>query len=242
MAHVQPARPQAPLSKKFANFTNSTAGLDLTLRLIHALSIIAAEVFIDDAIVVGCVTAASQLALGRRYLRLFSFVGCFERVRDVLAGDVPLAGSVLTTMELVESSCLGLYLILESLTILHDMNIWLVSWYTPILIEGNKFWFYAICTSIARTVGMLLFGLGKEEKLQKANPNMDEKKGQEKLSPSAPVPSTTSLLRQLVTDSCDLALPASFLGWVNPGSLGVGCAMVVSTVLPWGDVWARAQQ
>jgi hypothetical protein len=64
MAHVQPARLQAPLSKRFANFTNSTAGLDLTLRLIHALSIIAAEVFIDDALVVGCVTAASQLALG----------------------------------------------------------------------------------------------------------------------------------------------------------------------------------
>jgi hypothetical protein len=64
MAHVQPARPQAPLSKKFANFTNSTAGLDLTLRLIHALSIISAEVFLDSTIVVGCVTAASQLALG----------------------------------------------------------------------------------------------------------------------------------------------------------------------------------
>lgn len=64
MAHLQPARPRVSLSKKFANFTNSTAGLDLTLRLIHALSIIAAEVFIDNDIVVGCVTAASQLALG----------------------------------------------------------------------------------------------------------------------------------------------------------------------------------
>ncbi|KFY43358.1 hypothetical protein V494_02023 [Pseudogymnoascus sp. VKM F-4513 (FW-928)] len=213
MAHVQPARPLVSLPKKFANFTNSAAGLDLTLRLIQAVSIIAAEVFINNSIVVvGCVTATSQLALGRRYLRLFSFISCFERVRDVLTGDVPLAGSVLTAMELVESSCLGLYLILESLTILHDMNIWLVSWYTPILIEGNKFWFYAICT---------------EAKLQETNQSTDEKKGQEKPPPLTPVPSTTSLLRQLVADSCDLTLPASFLGWVNPGGLGVGCAMVI---------------
>ncbi|KFY06620.1 hypothetical protein V492_07911 [Pseudogymnoascus sp. VKM F-4246] len=240
MAHLHSAHPRVSLSKQFASFTNSTAGLDLTLRLVHALTLIAAEVCIDNDFVVACVTAASQLALGRRYLRLFSFIGCFERVRDVLAGDSPLAGSILTTMELVESSCLGLYLLLESLTMLHDMNIWLVSWYTPILIEGNKFWFYAICTSIARAVGTLLFGLATQGKPRNDRPDTDEK-SQGGHSPSSPAPSTASLLKQIIANSCDLTLPASFLGWISLGDLGVGCAMALSTLLAWGDVWSRVQ-
>jgi hypothetical protein len=58
--------------------------------------------------------------IGRRYLRLFSFIDCFERVRGLLVEDFPLGGALFTTMELVESSCLGLYLLLENMTmVLH---------------------------------------------------------------------------------------------------------------------------
>lgn len=53
-----------PLLKQFANFTNSTGGLDLTLRLVHALVLIAAELDLDNATVTKCAIAASQLALG----------------------------------------------------------------------------------------------------------------------------------------------------------------------------------
>lgn len=121
------------------------------------------------------------------------------------------------------------------------MNIWLVPWYTPVLIEGNKFWFYAICISIARTVGVLLFGLGTQPETQTGHPQTDQKGGPEEPLPSQPVSSTTSLLKQIVVDGCDLTLPASFLGWISLGNLGVGGAMVVSTVLAWGDVWWRVQ-
>lgn len=121
------------------------------------------------------------------------------------------------------------------------MNIWLVPWYTPVLIEGNKFWFYAICISIARTVGVLLFGLGTQPETQNSHPQTDQKGEPEEPFPSQPVSSTTSLLKQIVVDGCDLTLPASFLGWISLGNLGVGGAMVVSTVLAWGDVWWRVQ-
>lgn len=64
IARPDSARPRVSLPKKFANFNNSGAGLNLTLRLIQALAQIAAEVCIDSATVIRCVIAKSQLALG----------------------------------------------------------------------------------------------------------------------------------------------------------------------------------
>lgn len=122
------------------------------------------------------------------------------------------------------------------------MNIWLVSWYTPILMEANKFWFYAICISIARTVGQLLFSSAAEAKTHKGQSDTDEKKREsEKPAPSQPVPSTVFLLKRLVVDSCDLTLPGSFLGWIPLGNFGVGIAMVVSSALFWPDLWVKMQ-
>lgn len=123
---------------------------------------------------------------------------------------------------------------------LHDMNVWLVSWYTPVLVEGNKFWFYAICMSIMRTVGMLLFSSETQKTIEKNHPDADQK-GQESarsISPE-PVTSSTSLFRRVIIDMCDLTLPASFLGWIIIGDLRVGIAMVISTVLSWEDMWRR---
>ena len=50
-----------------------------------------------------------------------------------------------------------------------------------------------------------------------------------------------ALLTRVVVDACDLALPASFLKWTSLGDLGVGVAMVVSTVLAGQEEWVRAQ-
>ena len=65
MAYLCPARPQASLLKQFTNFTNSSAGLEKTLRLIHALVLVAAELCIDKVTVTRCLIAQSQLALGK---------------------------------------------------------------------------------------------------------------------------------------------------------------------------------
>ena len=123
------------------------------------------------------------------------------------------------------------------------MNIWLVPWYTTVLMEANKFWFYAICLSIARTVGELFLGSAAQSETQKGQSSINEKKADSgNASPSKPVLSTTSLLNRIVVNSLDLTLPTSFLGWTTPGNLGVGMAMTVSSVLAWGDSWAGAQR
>lgn len=64
MATPHPVQPRATFPKQLANWTNSAAGLDLTLRLIHALALIATEICVDDVSLERSVIAAEQLGLG----------------------------------------------------------------------------------------------------------------------------------------------------------------------------------
>lgn len=68
MAQPSTARSRASLSKQLANFTNSTAGLDLTLRLFHSLALIGTEIGLDDVAVLRCSVAASQIGLGKFFM------------------------------------------------------------------------------------------------------------------------------------------------------------------------------
>lgn len=67
----QQPKAQQSLAQQFANFTNTTAGLEKTLRLIQALAQIIAEVSSHDVVTAArWSTAKSQLALSEliRYL------------------------------------------------------------------------------------------------------------------------------------------------------------------------------
>ncbi|KAL5355812.1 peroxisomal biogenesis factor 11 [Aspergillus floccosus] len=238
MAHANLARTRPSLLKQLVNFTSVTAGLEKTLRLIQALALIVAELSLDQLTTTRCSIAWNQLALGRRYFRLLDFYGCFEHAYDLLTGNASSKGAILTMMELAEFSALGLYCALENLTILHDMNILLVSWYTPLLMEANKFWFYSICLSLTRAIWELLF-LGATAQSQQSR--TDEKEKSEK-APTSPTTSSTAILKRMIVDACDLTLPGSFLGWTPVGDLGVGVAMVISTIVASQDIWAKAQQ
>lgn len=55
--------PSQSLVKQFANFTDSTAGLEKTLRLIQALCSVVSEVTLDTVLAKRCLIAKSQLAL-----------------------------------------------------------------------------------------------------------------------------------------------------------------------------------
>lgn len=114
------------------------------------------------------------------------------------------------------------------------MNIWLVEWYEPVLVEANKLWFYAICISLARSVIQLSAQPDKTAK-EKTHGAKPKNKGKE--SSASSIPSQSALFRRLLVDSCDLTLPASCVGWLEIGNMGIGIAMVVSTVLPLLDLW-----
>lgn len=119
------------------------------------------------------------------------------------------------------------------------MDIWLVDWYQPLLVEANKLWFYAICISLARSLIYLSTRSDKETK-DKSSGAKGEKKVKE--SPSPSIPSRSSLVKRLLVDSCDLTLPGSCVGWLEIGDIGIGLAMVVSTLLPLAEMWATFDQ
>jgi hypothetical protein len=121
------------------------------------------------------------------------------------------------------------------------MNVFLVSWYTPILLESYKFWFYAICTAITKTASDLLLGpAAPSDKIDSVDEKEEDKaSGHSQIS--KPVPSTASLLNRIIIDSLDLIIPGSLLGWIPVGDLGVALAMLASTILVWTTAWAKAQ-
>lgn len=67
MAEVR--KQTASWPKQLANFTNSTAGLDLTLRLLHSLVIIGAEIATDKQTIAMNNMANMQINLGMCTLR-----------------------------------------------------------------------------------------------------------------------------------------------------------------------------
>jgi Peroxisomal biogenesis factor 11 (PEX11) len=117
------------------------------------------------------------------------------------------------------------------------MNVYLVSWYTPILLEAYKFWFYAICIAITRTVLDILFGSVDPRLQHSSSMDANEKKEEE---PKVSL-STASLLNQLVIDTLNLTIPGSLLGWIPVSDMGVAFAMLASTILVWPAVWQKTQ-
>lgn len=61
-----------------------------------------------------------RIHTARRYFRLLDFYGCFERVH-FLINTPSSTGTILSVMELAQYTFLGLYLLLEDLTIVRDI-------------------------------------------------------------------------------------------------------------------------
>ncbi|KAM3495150.1 hypothetical protein MY3957_001572 [Beauveria namnaoensis] len=207
------ARRSRSLLAQSCRFLGTTAGLDLTLRFFHGLVLISAKAA-DEAVATRSFIAASQLNLD-----------CIQNVLDTISREY--ASLAYKTFDLVERSCLLLYFALENLTMLHDMQIHVVPWYAPVLVEANKFWFYAITASILRTIAQRI-GLFHSTRTPFSKRRLQ-------LPPPPP-------WRRLVVDALDLALPASFVGWVVMDDVTIGCLMTLSTILAWRDVWGKAQQ
>ncbi|KAM3485082.1 hypothetical protein MY8738_001550 [Beauveria namnaoensis] len=249
------ARRSRSLLAQSSRFLGTTAGLDLTLRFFHGLVLISAKAA-DEAVATRSFIAASQLNLARRYLRFFVLLDCIQNILDTISKEY--ASLAYKTFDLVEWSCLLLYFALENLTMvrtlfysspnpsfptlfsnpcspdlvqhplqLHDMQIHVVPWYAPVLVEANKFWFYAITASILRTIAQRI-GLFHSTRTPFSKRRLQ-------LPPPPP-------WRRLVVDALDLALPASFVGWVVMDDVTIGCLMTLSTILAWRDVWGKAQQ
>ena len=114
------------------------------------------------------------------------------------------------------------------------MNVMLVSWYRPLLVEANKLWFYAIILSILRSLCRIFIPVSP----QPSKTGINEKSKTTEVA----LPSKTPFVKQIIVDACDLTLPGSFIGWLPVSDLLVGMAMVISTILSAEEHWVKAQQ
>ncbi|KUJ17167.1 uncharacterized protein LY89DRAFT_718826 [Mollisia scopiformis] len=242
-----------PLSSRATNPLPSLppAGLEKTLRFLQALAQIIASYTLSPSSAKPWQTAWRQLALGRRYLRIVKFVDAFQLSLAVFesgnGNDNGKRGFVVlrTTLEAGKWSCLGMFLGLESLTILDTMGVYRTAWAAPLFVEAMKFWFYSISLSIVLSL-VELWGLyssptssmialvpeGKEKIDRVKEKEMEKREWKQKRG---------KIVKNIVTDSCDLVIPGSVTGWLLVSSRNVGFCSVVSTVLAGRDVWARIQ-
>ncbi|GAD94741.1 hypothetical protein NFIA_055860 [Paecilomyces variotii No. 5] len=225
--------------KQFTNFTNHGVGLEKTLRLVQALTQAGAEVLIDtdERLAKRFAIARGQIALSRRYFRFFKFLDCFERVSTLFyprQSEANEGDSVRTALELVKWTCFGIYLAMEDLTIngpdvhrhllteihrqLDAMGVYSTSWSSWMLVEAHKFWFCALSLSLLGSLWMLLV----------ADPKTSASK-------------SSSWVKRIIIDGCDLLIPGSMVGWISVSPLVVAMNMVVSTVLAAQDIWVQAQ-
>jgi hypothetical protein len=170
-------------------------------------------------------------------------------------------GTILSVMELAQYTFLGLYLLLEDLTIvrspvpsspfthdeylandrtqLHDMGVARVDWYHPLMTEANKFWLYALMLSVIRCTWELFFPSAPATPYKTSS--SESEKSRAKGQQPRPSPRKWPLVKRIIIDGCDLTLPGSFLGWTPVTPLQIGLGMVLSTVLAGHDVWVAQQ-
>jgi hypothetical protein len=111
------------------------------------------------------------------------------------------------------------------------MGIWPSDWAKGILIEGNKFWFYALVFSIVLSLYQLFADY--------ASPGISLKSEKHAALTllTARTKKRRAIKRKLIGDMCDLLIPSFVLGWIPVGSATAGFASCVSSVISMGDIW-----
>jgi len=101
------------------------------------------------------------------------------------------------------------------------MDVTQYPWAPALQLEASKYWFYALAISIV----LLLYDLGVVALGRRAKGIVQN------------VETSSSLLKQLIMDGCDLLIPGSALGWLPASPLVVGIAMAVSSFLAIQRIW-----
>ncbi|PQE15695.1 Peroxisomal biogenesis factor 11 protein [Rutstroemia sp. NJR-2017a BBW] len=184
----------------------------------------------------------SNLAVRIRYLRFFNFVGRFEKAWDIFKYDSGLR----MLIGVGKSGFMGAYLLLESLTILDMMGVYTSPWAEFLLVEGNKFWFYALVVSIFGEFYELWYicfsssqpaATSKSRTSEKSSTASSKEKSKRQWEKRSKI--KHSVLR-IVADAADLFVPGAVTGWIPTDPGVVGIATMISTVLSSRDLWERA--
>ncbi|KAM5433657.1 hypothetical protein McanMca71_003342 [Microsporum canis] len=241
-----------PWTTQFSRYINSSPGIENTLRLLQF-----------SCVVVGSLSgvssspwsrAGSQFALGRRYFRYFKFIDYFENAWTAYTLNENTAshkgGSIASTLEFCKWGLLGVYLLLEGVTIFDALGVQKTAWGDRALLESNRFWLYALVFSLLSTLWQM-FQLYRDAKTPAAQKIKQKPNVKSSQKPSTEGKQTTSsadftvtnqaLVKDIIITSCDILIPGYLVGWIPISALMMGSAAVVSTLLVGRDRWTQVQ-
>ncbi|KAF7862516.1 hypothetical protein EAF04_007389 [Stromatinia cepivora] len=268
--------------KQAVDFAGDAAGLEKTLRLIQALCQICAfypgilgRLLVvvgvrmggkdvggnEDAvgkqvrILEGLWRARREVAVGRRYLRFFRFIGHFSKAWDSLLNE----DGMKMLINVGKSGFMGAYLGLESLTILDVMGVCNTPWLRTCILESQKFWFYSLCISIFGGLYDLCLmhfdthtnlppnSPSHENSTPSPSPKLDENpevihkqaEDNKRNGGKQKRKKRNQIILKIIENIADLFVPGMVTGWIVSDLGVVGCAMIVSTVLSSGEIWRR---
>ncbi|KAE9973597.1 hypothetical protein EG327_009023 [Venturia inaequalis] len=220
-----------------SNFGNNAAGLEKALRLAQALCTIGASLAASGEERGPWLVARGQFNLSRRFFRLHKWIDHFSLAAEKLNNTQAEENAIGKLLDVTKNGFLGVYFFMEMGTITNVMGLTCPSWGPHILLESQKFWFYAIVTSLLSSFHQLLFAPAP---IQPATPTTVTEKSSEKASPDSGR-NNTDVYRQILIDGCDLFVPGAAVGWIPIESLSVGLFMSVSSVLAMGSMWPKIQ-
>lgn len=123
------------------------------------------------------------------------------------------------------------------------MGVTSYSWAPAMQHEANKYWLYAIVSSIFVSLHQLLFTRAIRERAHGTEPKA---KDDEKTSTATPVQNaenaaSSKIYRQLVIDCADVIIPAVGVGWIPMDEMYVGVAGTISTLVAGQELWEGVQ-
>lgn len=195
-----------------------------------------------------------KLNITRRLIRLFRFLDAFYRSYSIVSSSSSQTLTAESYLDVLSNTFNGLYLLLETVTIVDalqvdGLSIWGPEYELGLKKESQRCWFLALLFGavasglrLSRTQTEIAALQQETSKLEEKEKSKDEKDKSEELTnrkqKTAGLEKSARVhLRKIVACVLDLSLPGSFLGWIQAGPLTVGLVMTITSVLTGFDVW-----
>ncbi|KAF2200578.1 peroxisomal biogenesis factor 11 [Delitschia confertaspora ATCC 74209] len=171
-----------------------------------------------------------QFGMARKLMRVGKFVEHFKAA--AVASDAKMMDPVLRYTAVGRQLGYAMYMVLDNATVLDATNIKKFATAQRLSRRAYQAWFTGISFSIASSIYSLY---KSRERAAKIN----EKEGEGAVERKKVERETAALKLQLVSDLCDITIPASALGWANFDDGFVGLAGTVSSVLGVYTQWKK---
>ncbi|KAF2439579.1 peroxisomal biogenesis factor 11 [Karstenula rhodostoma CBS 690.94] len=226
-----------PTVAQYIKFIATTVGRDKALRTLQYLSRFLAWYLYRTnhaaASIAPFEATKKQFGLTRKLIRVGKFVEHFKAA--AIASDAKSVDPVLRYTAVGRQLGYAGYMLADNAAVLDAANIYKYPASTRLVREGNKAWFTGITFSILSSLYQLYRLRERSAKLSSS-----------KTAEAEPVVEAKKIAReanavrlQLVSDLCDITIPATALGWAKLDDGIVGIAGTVSSLLGVYTQWKK---